>query len=76
MIMNEESDVPIKKVISKKEWKFTFTIYEDGSSRLNRVNDGFLIHELMGLLEFTKAELLQQMNGTIIPDIITRTVIN
>lgn len=43
---------------------------------IERINDGFSAAELLGLLEMTQLEILEQMRGIIKPDIIKRKVIN
>lgn len=45
------------------------------STSLLRQNDGFSITELLGLVEFTKQEILLTMKGGITPDIVKREVV-
>ena len=64
-----------KKVFSVKKWNFEITTYEDGTSKMSRINDGFSIVELYGLIEFTKKELSMTMEGYIKPDVVERKYI-
>ena len=50
-------------------------IDEVGTKHLERTCDGFNPLELMGILELTQLDILQQMSGKIKPDIVKRTVI-
>ena len=58
----------------KKRWIFEVVETKEGQ-HLSRTNDGFSPLELLGLLEFTRAEVIKQMEGEIHPDIVTRKVI-
>ena len=61
------------KIIKKKKWTFEVIQYSDGSTKIHRINDGFNLYELMGIVEFTKQELFETMKGSIQPDIVERT---
>jgi hypothetical protein len=41
-----------------KTWTFKLEIDELDNANLTRTNDGFMLHELLGLLEAAKAELI------------------
>ena len=43
-----------KQVISKRKWTVEHITFNDGSTALSRINDGFNAFELMGLLELSK----------------------
>lgn len=64
-----------KKVKSTKTWTVSWTIYEDGSTSLDRTNDGFTFLELLGVLNISNDDVIQQIKGNVKPDIITRQVI-
>ena len=64
-----------KKVIKKKVYTIEVKIYSDGTSNMKRTCDGFHFYELLGILDFTRDEILEQIKGTIKPDIIERRVI-
>ena len=51
-----------------------YTIEYDGK-KLSRKNDGFHLLELLGLLEKIQLEILQQMAGSIKPEVIKRQVV-
>jgi len=63
-----------KKVITKREWIVEHIIYNDGTTELKRTNDGFNSLELMGLLELSKDDIINQIKGNVKPDIIKRKV--
>ena len=48
---------------------------EKGVVSLRRSNDGFNAFELLGILEYTAREIVQQIKGEYKPDIVKRTVI-
>jgi hypothetical protein len=56
-----------KKVLKRKIYTLEVIEYADGSSTMNRTNDGFHGVELMGQLEIIQFEILQQMKGLIKP---------
>jgi hypothetical protein len=45
---------------------------KDGKLNLHRLNDGFHIFELIGIMEMAQQEILQQMNGELEPEIIEK----
>ena len=49
--------------------------YSDGSSVMNRTNDGFCALELLGLLSKTQKDVIEQMEGLIKPTLVNRTLI-
>jgi hypothetical protein len=48
-----------------KTWTFKLEIDENENANLTRINDGFMLHELLGLLEAAKAELIGIMLGQV-----------
>ena len=64
-----------KKIIKTKIYKMTVAMHEDGTSSMTRINDGFGPLELIGMLEFSKDEIIKQIKGNIKPDIIKRQVV-
>lgn len=76
-IETEESFIkdPIT-VIQRKIWTVEVLTNSDGTTTMNRTNDGFNISELMGLATFLQQELIKQWQGVYpTPDIVKRTVI-
>ena len=65
-----------KKIIKESTWVVKYITYDDGTTTLNRVNDGFNPFELLGMLEISKDDIIQQIKGQIKPDIIKRKVID
>lgn len=72
-----EDNTSTEKVIAKRKfWSIEILKYEDGTSQMNRTNDGFNINELMGLAHYLQMDLYNQWNGECpTPDIVKRTVI-
>ena len=64
-----------KKVIKKKIYSITVTQFEDGTTNMQRINDGFNILELLGICQLTAVEIKEQFAGNIKPDVITRQVV-
>lgn len=64
-----------KEVLKVKIWTIKLTEYSDGSSILERTNDGFRSHELLGLTEQMKQEILKQIQGKMKPTVIKRKII-
>jgi hypothetical protein len=64
-----------KQVISKRKWTIEHITFNDGSTALSRINDGFNAFELMGLLELSKDDIINQMKGNVKPEVIKRKVI-
>ena len=62
-------------IVSKAVYTIEYLVYDNGQTTLNRTADGFNAFELLGILDLTKTELIQQINGEIKPDIITRKVV-
>lgn len=64
-----------KTVIKRKVWTVEVLEFADGTSEMNRTNQGFNINELMGLSSLISLELLEQYRGNIKADVINRKVI-
>jgi hypothetical protein len=64
-----------KEVLQIKTWTVKLTVYSDGTSKLERTNDGFHAYELLGLVESAKQEIIKQMQGKMKPTITKRKVI-
>lgn len=62
------------KLYSKK-WTFEVEYMSDGTNHLTRTNEGFTVPELLGLLEYTKQDVLLQMIGDIKPTTVKRKFI-
>ena len=71
----EEPILKESKPISSKIFTIKVEILEDGRQKTSRINDGFNINELMGIISFTQQEICKTLAGEIKPDIIKRTVI-
>ena len=65
----------MSEIIKINTYTIIEQIYDDGSKRLKRVNDGYEPIYLLGLLEWTQKEIIKQMEGMIKPDIIERNVV-
>lgn len=63
------------KIKATKTYNITLNITEDGKSELIRRCDGFGAYELLGLLDLTRTEIIEQIRGKIQPDIIKREFI-
>jgi len=59
----------------KATYTINWTIDDDGTTTLKRVNDGFNVFELMGILEIIQKEIIQQCTGKIQPDFIERKIV-
>ena len=64
-----------KKIIQKQTYKVEVTKYSDGTSKMNRTCDGFMAWELLGIFDFCRDEIKDQIKGIIKPDIVKRKVI-
>ena len=71
----EEPILKESKPISSKIFTIKVEILEDGRQKTSRINDGFNINELMGIICFTQQEICKTLAGEIKPDVIKRTVI-
>lgn len=60
---------------NKKTYTIEMIEHEDGGTQLNRTNDGFDGIELLGLLELSQLEIIEQLKGYIKPDIIKRNIV-
>jgi hypothetical protein len=73
--MKTENINKLKEMKTKvKKYQIILTESDKGYS-IDRINDGFNVFELMGLLEHTQIEIMQQMAGKIKPTRVKRTVI-
>ena len=70
----KESMTNNKKVITKRKWIVEHIMYDDGTTQLSRTNDGFNSFELMGLLELSKDDIINQIKGNVKPDVVKRKV--
>ena len=59
----------------KKVYTIVVSIDEKGKQTMRRINKGFSAIELLGTLELTKSEILEQIKGTIKPDVINRQIV-
>ncbi len=66
----EEKKIKVVRLYTMKS-----TTFEDGSTELDRRNDGFHPNELLGLLELTQLDIIDQIRGVVRPDVTKRTVI-
>jgi hypothetical protein len=64
-----------KQVITKRKWTVEHITYNDGTSAISRTNDGFNAYELMGVLELSKDDIINQIKGNVKPEIIKRKII-
>lgn len=64
-----------KTLLVKKTWTVEMNYFTDGSSDMMRTNDGFSSPELLGLMEFVKQEVLDQLRGGIKPTSVKRRVV-
>lgn len=64
-----------KSVIKEKNYTIKTIEFSDGTSSMHRICDGYGPYELLGLLEFTKLEIMAQINGSIKPDFVKREVV-
>ena len=60
---------------NKKTYTFELIEHEDGGTQLIRTNDGFDAIELLGLLELSQLEIVDQIKGKIQPDVIKRNIV-
>ena len=47
-----------QKIISKQTYKFELIHYADGTSTMNRENNGFSVFEMLGICEIIRANML------------------
>ncbi len=57
-----------KVVVEEKIYTIKYTKYDDGSSEVERTNDGFNPFELIGYMEQVQIEIIQQLKGVITPN--------
>ena len=65
-----------KDIIKKRKWIVEHITYTDGTTQLKRSNEGFNPFELMGILELSKDDIIQQIKGAVKPDVVKRKVID
>lgn len=58
-----------------KSWTITEEIDDEGVSWIRRVNDGFSVYELLGIAEYTKLDLIEQIQHQINPENVIRQVV-
>jgi hypothetical protein len=61
-----------KKIVTEKTYTILLVLYEDGSNMMKRTNDGFEPLELMGIVDFIKLEIREQILGNLKVDVIKR----
>jgi len=74
-IIKEDNNIDSQKIIITQTFSFTIEHCANGSCNMKRINDGFNIHELMGVISFTQQEICKQLTEEIKPDVIKREVI-
>jgi hypothetical protein len=52
-----------KVVVEEKQYSIKYIKYDDGSSMVERANDGFTAMELLGYMEQVQMEILEQLRG-------------
>lgn len=67
-----ETDNP---VVRTKTFTIKMMEMRNGNISLHRINDGFLLTELMGVIEISQRELIMTLQGQIKPDLIKRDCI-
>jgi hypothetical protein len=80
MTTNKKSSKEVTKPIERKEIKvqryvIKVTSYDDKTSTIQRINEGFNPIELLGLCTFSSNEIIQQIKGNITPDVVIRQVV-
>jgi hypothetical protein len=65
-----------RKEISRKSWLVEIIKYNDGTAEIHKVNTGFTAYELLGIAEFNRVDIIEQLRGNIKPDIIKREVVD
>ena len=65
-----------KQKIKESTWVVKHITYNDGTTELCRTNDGFNPFELLGVLEISKDDIINQIKGVVKPDVIERKVID
>jgi hypothetical protein len=63
-----------KKIIKKQKWIVEFILYNDGTTEMKRTNVGFNALDLIGVLELSKDDIINQIKGNVKPDVIKRKV--
>lgn len=63
-----------KEKIKESTWLVKHITYNDGTTELCRTNNGFNVFELVGILEISKDDIINQIKGNVKPDIIKRKV--
>ena len=65
-----------KQIIKKKKWVVEHITYNNGTTQLSRTNDGFNPFELIGVLEISKDDIIEQIKGNVKPNVIIRKLID
>jgi hypothetical protein len=52
-----------KVVVEEKNYSIKYVKYDDGSSSVERANDGFTAMELLGYMEQVQMEILEILRG-------------
>ena len=55
-----------KKEVSKKIYTFEIVHYDDGSSVMNRFNDGFSVMEILGITSLVNGDMRQLIKDNFI----------
>lgn len=71
----EIEDITDDFIFIKEKNKRIYTIVDDGEN-ISRTNDGFSALELLGMLEFTQKDIIDQIKGIIKPNKVTRNVVS
>ena len=57
---------------------YTVTMTTDnatGRTQIDKVNDGFDALQLLGLLDWSREDVIAQLRGKVTPDVVKRTVV-
>jgi len=68
----KETKEPIFRHERVRSYTIKFEKNDDGLLCINKKNDGFNPIELLGLLSWAYADILEQMKGNVEPDIVKR----
>ena len=60
---------------TKKKYVLIFTEKEDGNSTMTTKSDGYGAMEIIGILDFKRADIMAQIREEIKPDVIKRMVV-
>lgn len=65
-----------KQVVNKKVYTIELIEYSDGTTTMNRTNDGFGAMELLGYLEYIQVDIVNRFNKLQTPTRVKRKVIS